>query len=134
MLIGYGRVGRIVAADLKEKQVPFLLIEEIRPAAQQARNAGIEVIYGNAADSDILEAANIPGARCLLVAIPDAFEGGQVVAQARVLNRVLPIIARSHSDEETEHLKKHGATKVIMGEHEIAIAMLSDVPRSAGDA
>ena len=33
----------------------------------------------------------------------------------------LPIIARSHSEEETEHLKKHGATKVIMGEHEIAI-------------
>ena len=134
VLIGYGRVGRIVAADLKEKQVPFLLIEEIRPAAQQARNAGIEVIHGNAADSDILEAANIPGARCLLVAIPDAFEGGQVVAQARALNPVLPIIARSHSDEETEHLKKHGATKVIMGEHEIAVAMLSDVPRSAGYA
>jgi len=134
VLIGYGRVGRIVAADLKEEQVPFLLIEEIRPAAQQAREAGIEVIHGNAADPNILTAANIPGARCLLVAIPDAFEGGQVVAQARALNPVLPIIARSHSDEETEHLKKHGATKVIMGEHEIAIAMLSDVPRGAGYA
>ena len=134
VLIGYGRVGRIVSADLREKQVPFVLIEEIRPAAQQARDAGIEVIHGNAADPDILEAANIPGARCLLVAIPDAFEGGQVIAQARTLNPVLPIIARSHSDEETEHLKKHGATKVIMGEHEIAIAMLSDVPRAAGYA
>ena len=94
----------------------------------------MEVIHGNAADPDILQAANIPGARCLLVAIPDAFEGGQVAAQARALNPVLPIIARSHSDEETEHLKKHGATKVIMGEHEIAIAMLADVPRSAGYA
>ena len=45
---------------------------------------------------------------------------------------MLPIIARSHSDEETEHLMKHGATKVIMGEHEIAVAMLSDVPLSIG--
>jgi CPA2 family monovalent cation:H+ antiporter-2 len=134
VLIGYGRVGRIVSADLREKQIPFLLIEEIRPAAQQAREAGLEVIHGNAADPNILQAANIPGARCLLVAIPDAFEGGQVVAQARMLNPALPIIARSHSDEETEHLKKHGATRVIMGEHEIAIAMLSDVPRGAGYA
>jgi monovalent cation:H+ antiporter-2, CPA2 family len=134
VLIGYGRVGRIVGADLAAKQIPFVLIEEIRPAAQQARDAGLEVIHGNAADPNILQAANIPGARCLLVAIPDAFEGGQVVAQARELNPVLPIIARSHSDEETEHLKKHGATKVIMGEHEIAIAMLSDVPRPAGYA
>ena len=132
VLIGYGRVGRIVAGDLKDKQIPFVLIEEIRPAALQAREAGIEVIHGNATDPNVLQAGNIPGARCLLVAIPDAFEGGQVVAQAKTLNPVLPIIARSHSDEETEHLKKHGATKVIMGEHEIAIAMLADVPRGAG--
>jgi CPA2 family monovalent cation:H+ antiporter-2 len=46
----------------------------------------------------------------------------------------LPIIARSHSDEETEHLMKHGATRVIMGEHEIAIAMLSDVTSGGGYA
>jgi CPA2 family monovalent cation:H+ antiporter-2 len=134
VLIGYGRVGRIVSADLKEKRIPFLLIEDIRPAAQQAREDGNEVIHGNATDPNILQAANIPGARCLLVAIPDAFEGGQVVAQARALNPVLPIVARSHSDQETEHLKKHGADKVIMGEHEIAIAMLADVPRGAGYA
>jgi CPA2 family monovalent cation:H+ antiporter-2 len=128
VVVGYGRVGRVIAGGLKDKRIPFLLIEEIRPTAQRARDAGLEVIHGNAADPNIIRAANIKGARCLLVAIPDAFEGGQVVAQARALNPRLPIIARSHSDEETEHLKKHGATAVIMGEHEIAIAMLSDVP------
>jgi CPA2 family monovalent cation:H+ antiporter-2 len=63
------------------------------------------------------------------VAIPDAFEGGQVVAQARTLNSELPIIARSHSDEETVHLKSHGATKVIMGEEEIGLAMLAELSR-----
>ena len=50
------------------------------------------------------------------------------MAQARALNPDLPIIARSHSEEETEHLKRHGATHVIMGEDEIAMAMLADVP------
>jgi CPA2 family monovalent cation:H+ antiporter-2 len=128
VLIGFGRVGRIVSSDLGDRQVPLLLIEETRPAAQQAREAGHEVIHGNAADPNVIRAANLEAARCLLVAIPDAFEGGQVVAQARAINPALPIIARSHSDEETEHLMKLGATKVIMGEHEIAIAMLSDVP------
>ena len=131
VLVGYGRVGRIVSSGLQQKQFPLLLIEEIRPAALQAREAGLEVIHGNATDPDIIQAANMAGARCLLVAIPDAFEGGQVVAQARAINPVLPIIARSHSDEETEHLMKHGATRVIMGEHEIAMAMLSDVPDAA---
>ena len=87
---------------------------------------GALVQVASATDGEVLQAANLPGARCLIVAIPDAFEGGQVVAQARAINPALHIIARSHSDEETEHLKKHGASRVIMGEHEIAMAMLDD--------
>jgi CPA2 family monovalent cation:H+ antiporter-2 len=75
---------------------------------------------------------NLAAARCLLVAIPDAFEGGQVVAQAREINPDLPIIARAHSEVEIDHLRKHGANKVVMGEHEIAKAMVADIlPRRA---
>jgi CPA2 family monovalent cation:H+ antiporter-2 len=66
-----------------------------------------------------------------MVAIADAFEAGQVVEQAREINAGLRIIARAHSDEEIEHLRKHGATAVIMGEHLIAHAMLADA-RTAG--
>jgi monovalent cation:H+ antiporter-2, CPA2 family len=127
VLVGYGRVGRIVSAGLLEHGAPLLVIEEIRPTAQQARDAGLETIHGNATDPTVIEAANIGGALCLLVAVPDAFDGGQIVAQARALNPGLRIIARSHSEEETEHLKKHGADLVIMGEREIAQAMLADV-------
>jgi CPA2 family monovalent cation:H+ antiporter-2 len=127
VLVGYGRVGRIIAEGLKEQGLPVLLIEEIRPIVLQAREAGVEVIHGNATNEAVLGAANIPAARSLLVAIPDAFEGGQVVAQARAVSPTVRIVARSHSDEETEHLKKHGANAVIMGEREIALAMLADV-------
>jgi CPA2 family monovalent cation:H+ antiporter-2 len=89
---------------------------------------GRPTIRGNAADPEVLAAANLPGARCLLVAIPDAFEGGQVVQQARAINPALPIVARAHSEAEIEHLLKHGATSVVMGEHEIAKAMLAFIP------
>jgi CPA2 family monovalent cation:H+ antiporter-2 len=78
-----------------------------------------------------MRAANVEGARCILVAVPDAFEGGQVVAQARERNASLPIVARAHSEAEIEHLKKHGATSVIMGEHEIAKAMVAAIPPAA---
>ena len=55
------------------------------------------------------------------------FEGGQAVAQA--LNPDRYIIARSHSDEEIVHLKSLGATRVIMGEEEIGLAMLAELAR-----
>jgi monovalent cation:H+ antiporter-2, CPA2 family len=79
----------------------------------------------------VIKAANLPGARCLLVAIPDGFEGGQTVQQGRQLNPALKIVARAHSDDEVAHLLKHGATEVVMAEHEIAKAMIADVPASA---
>ena len=127
VLVGYGRVGRVVGGGLRARQIPILLIEEMRQRAAQARAEGMEVLQGSGTDGDVLRAANLRAARCLIVAIPDAFEGGQVVAQARAINPELRIVARSHSDEETEHLKKHGAGRVIMGEHEIAMAMLDDL-------
>jgi len=74
--------------------------------------------------SQVLEAANLPKARWLFVAIPDAFEAGQIVNQAREMNSDLPIIARAHSDAEVDHLTAHGATITIMGEREIALGML----------
>jgi monovalent cation:H+ antiporter-2, CPA2 family len=53
-----------------------------------------------------------------------------VVEQARAANPDLLIVARAHSEEEVAHLKKHGASSVIMGEHEIAKAMIEDVRRA----
>jgi monovalent cation:H+ antiporter-2, CPA2 family len=131
VLVGYGRVGRIVADGLRQSGAPLLLIEAIRPEAVLARDAGIEAIHGNAADPEVLAAANLARARCLIVAIPDAFEGGQIVAAGSAVHTRPPTIARSHSDEESEHLKKHGANIVIMGEQEIATAMLANLSNTA---
>jgi CPA2 family monovalent cation:H+ antiporter-2 len=128
VLVGHGRVGSFISEALARKGTPFLVLEDDADIAERLKGAGRETIVGNAADPEVLRAANLGAARCLLVAIPDAFEGGQVVAQARAANAALPIIARAHSEAEIEHLKKHGATTVVMGEHEIAKAMIEDIP------
>jgi CPA2 family monovalent cation:H+ antiporter-2 len=57
-----------------------------------------------------------------------------VVEQARAVNPQLRIIARSHSEEETTHLMRHGANKVIMGEHLIGHAMVEEARRGAPSA
>lgn len=128
VLIGHGRVGSYISGVLKEKGVTFLVVEDNHDAVAELRKQGIEAIAANAADPEVITAVNIAGARCLLVAIPDAFEGGQVVEQARNANASLPIIARAHSQAEIEHLQQHGANIVVMGEHEIAKTMIADIP------
>jgi CPA2 family monovalent cation:H+ antiporter-2 len=132
VLVGHGRVGGVIRESLAEKKVPLLVIENDDERLAELKAQGIEAIAGNAADPEIIAAANLGAARCLLVAIPDAFEGGQVVEQARALSPKLSIIARAHSEAEVLHLKKHGASVVILSEHEMARAMVALV--STADA
>jgi len=131
VLVGHGRVGSFISSVLGKQSVPLFVIEDNEDGVAALRQEGIAALEGNAADPAVIEAANLPEARCLLVAIPDAFEGGQVVQQAHAINPSLPIIARAHSEEEIDYLKRHGATRVVMGEHEIAKTMLDNVAQIA---
>ncbi len=124
VLIGFGRVGTLVADALRRAGRPLLVVEERQKLAEQAREAGYETMLGNAASAEMIEAGNIGRARWLFVAIPNAFEAGQIVQQARKANPGLKIIARAHADGEVEHLSQLGADLIVMGEREIARGMV----------
>jgi CPA2 family monovalent cation:H+ antiporter-2 len=137
VVIGYGRVGSVVADDLAGRGVPLLVIEDAEDRLRRLRDKGIETIVGNAADGRVLALAGVERAEALLVAIANGFEAGQAVEQARRINPGLLIVARAHSDEEVEYLLRHGANTVIMGEREIALGMLKILaarPAASSDA
>jgi CPA2 family monovalent cation:H+ antiporter-2 len=125
-VVGYGRVGREVCAALARAGVKVRVAEADEGAAEAARTAGLEAFDGNAVDAEVLAALDLADARVLCVAIPEAFEAGQVVAQARAANPRLLILARAHSDAEVAHLTGYGASRTIMGEREIARQMVAE--------
>ena len=133
ILVGHGRVGKFISRKLVSSGTPFLVIEMDKNQVSDLHMDDHSIIIGNAADPEIAAAANVKAARCLLVAIPDAFESGQVVEQARGISPNLPIIVRVHSSAQEEHVEKYGATKVVMGEQEIARAMFASVPDAPRD-
>jgi CPA2 family monovalent cation:H+ antiporter-2 len=124
ILVGYGRVGSIVGQNLKSSGTPFLVIEDSSNRIGELRDQGIEAISGNAASRELLDLANIAGARSLVIAIPNAFEACRVADQGRTINPSLLIVARAHSDAEVDELLEYGADTVIMGEREIAMGMV----------
>jgi monovalent cation:H+ antiporter-2, CPA2 family len=131
VLVGYGRVGALVGKGLiASGERPTIVetesdVEEL-PAAAQA-----EVLHGNAAASSMLARVDLANARLLFVAIPETFEAGQVVEQARAANPSLRIVARAHSDADVEYLEARGADLAIMGEREIARRMLEQARQAS---
>jgi monovalent cation:H+ antiporter-2, CPA2 family len=125
ILIGYGRVGRLIAFEMAKRGQAFVIIEDQADVAGRAREESMEVVLGNAAQEPVLHAAGIDRASKLLIAIPEGFEGGVIAERARALNANLSIIARAHSEAEVEHLSRLGANHVVMGEREIALRMQS---------
>lgn len=130
ILVGYGRVGSIVGDALHQRNAPFLAVEASDDMVAKLKQRGIEALMGNAVRASVLRATNPAGARSLVVAIPEAFEAGQIVEQARAANPAIQIIARAHSDAEVDHLKGLGADIVIMGEREIARGMIEELDRA----
>ncbi|MGO4684190.1 YbaL family putative K(+) efflux transporter [Hyphomicrobium sp. 2TAF46] len=126
ILIGYGRVGFPIGGMLQRRGLSMYVIDENDDIVNKLKEKKVEAVAGNGVA--LLTFANLQQARCLLVAIPDSFEAGQIVAQARASNAELPIIARGHSDAEVTHLKACGANIVIQGSQEIADAMAARVP------
>jgi len=124
VVAGYGRVGRLVGESLREQGDAVLVLEEEKERVDMLREHGVETIVGNAMRDDVLDAANLPHARALVVTVPDAFESGEVVRLARLANPNLQIIARADSDECMTHLLEKGANLVVLAEPELARGML----------
>jgi CPA2 family monovalent cation:H+ antiporter-2 len=124
VIVGYGRVGSLLGRRLAGAGRQLVVFDETETVTQVAQRDGAEVVTGNAADPEVLAAANLPAARRLFVTIPQAFEAGQVVQQARAANPALEIVARAHTDDEVDHLARLGADLTVMGEREIAHRMI----------
>jgi CPA2 family monovalent cation:H+ antiporter-2 len=124
VLVGFGRVGSMVAAGLREEGVSPLVIEERPKLADLAKSGGFETLVGNAAVPGLMRAGQLAETERIFVAIPNAFEAGQIVEQARRKNPGIEIVARAHSDAESAHLRQCGADLIVLGEREIAKGML----------
>lgn len=124
VLIGYGRVGSLVGEGLIAKGERPTIVETLSDLDDLPDTERTRFINGNAASPDVLAQTNLERARILFVAIPQTFEAGQIVEQARTINPSLRIIVRAHSDAEVDYLMTRGADLAIMGEKELAKRMI----------
>ena len=123
VLVGYGRVGRRIAKALDARGIPYVIAEQNRELVEDLRNKGVAAVSGNAADPSVLIQAHIANAALLVVATPDPINVRQMVDTARSLNPRIEIVLRSHSEDESQLLRKDEIGTVFLGEDELAKGM-----------
>ncbi|KMJ44556.1 YbaL family putative K(+) efflux transporter [Xenorhabdus khoisanae] len=128
IIVGYGRVGRLLCQHLQERNFPVVVIEDTRARFEELGEMGISAVMGNAANKDIMALARLDCACALFLTIPNGYEAGEIVANAREIRPDISIIARAHYDDEVTYITERGTNQIIIGEHEIAKAMADVLP------
>ena len=123
VLVGYGRVGQRIAEALSNREIPFVVAEQNRELVERLRERGIPSVSGDAADPSVLIQAHIADADTLVVTLPDPINVRQMVETARTLNPDIEILLRTHSEAESELLRKDKLGTVFFGEEELAKGM-----------
>ncbi|NIH04226.1 YbaL family putative K(+) efflux transporter [Providencia rettgeri] len=123
IIVGYGRVGGMLADKLRRKEIPVVVVEDTRSRFEELAENGFSAILGNGANKDIISLARIECAKTLLLTIPNGYEAGEIVATAKEMNPNITVIVRAHYDDEVSFIKERGADHIIIGEHEIAKSM-----------
>ncbi|MGJ7524682.1 YbaL family putative K(+) efflux transporter [Variovorax sp. GB1P17] len=131
VLVGYGRVGRRIAAELEAHDIPYVVAEQNRELVEKLREGGIAAVWGDAADPAVLIQAHVARARVLVVATPDTLNVRQMIETARTLNPTIQTVIRSHNEQEAQLLTQDTSVTVFLGEHELAQAMARDVVQRA---
>ena len=127
VLVGYGSVGRRIAAGLSERGIPYVVADVNREVVENLRQQGIPAVSGDAGEEAVLIQAHIAQAAMLVVAIPDPLKVRHMAATARALNARIEIVVRTHSDDELRLLRDEGLGAVFLGEEELARGMTAHV-------
>ncbi|CAN5220822.1 cation:proton antiporter [soil metagenome] len=113
LVVGYGRVGRLVGDMLDRHDLPWIAIDRNPSFVQQGRRNRHQVYFGDASRVELLERCGLDHARAVVVTMdsPDAAEA--VVAAARGHRPDLTIVARARDARHAARLYELGATDAV---------------------
>lgn len=124
VIAGGGRVGHYVADVLQRLHCAAVVIELDQRRVEQYQAAGMPVIYGDASQAVVLDAAAVAHARLLVLTVPSSPVARAIVAQARHLAPTLPIVARADTVEQMQRLHDLGVNEVVQPEFEAGLEMV----------
>ncbi len=113
IVVGYGRVGKMVCALLREHGIPFIAADSDAHTVTHDRREGHDVYYGDAADPKFLEVCGLANAAGVIITIHDRDLIDSVVEHVRAMRSDVIIVSRARDANHARHLYQLGATDAV---------------------
>ena len=113
VIIGFGRVGRMVAEMLSTHGKPFVAVDSSVDNVKAARAEGFPIIFGDAVRPELLDRLNLGHASALIITMDDPVQAVRLVKKVRAWRPELPIISRARDPEHAAKLYNAGVTDAV---------------------
>ncbi|TXL82218.1 potassium transporter TrkA [Vineibacter terrae] len=113
LIVGYGRVGKLVGEMLSRHDVPYLAVDGDPRVVASERAAGRKIYFGDASRPEFLRRSGIDKARALVATMDDPAAVERVVAAAHAERAGLTIVARARDADHATRLYALGATDAV---------------------
>ncbi|MFA5905288.1 MAG: cation:proton antiporter [Desulfobacula sp.] len=121
VIAGGGRTGKYIADVLQRIGVGFVILEFDSRRVDQLKTLGFPVIFGDAGQPVILEAAHIEKANLLLITTPAVVVAKAITSLVKKMNPALHIVARAGSVDQMKGFHNQGINHVVQPEFEAGL-------------
>jgi monovalent cation:H+ antiporter-2, CPA2 family len=113
IVVGYGRVGKVVCGLLNEHGIPYIAADFDASTVTRDRRDGHDVYYGDAADPKFLEICGLASAAGIIITIHAGELIDLVVEHVRAMRPDVLIVSRARDADHARHLYRLGATDAV---------------------
>lgn len=127
VICGFGRVGSYIGRALSLADIPFVAVDYNFYAVEKAKRHGVNIIYGDPTNIEILDYAECESAVCLVSAVPEKFAQEMIILNAKRLNPKIMIFTRVEREGDQRRMKDLGAEVVVQPEFEAALSIIKKI-------
>ena len=128
VICGYGRMGAVIAKELQEKNLEFVIIENNEQKVEIIRSKGMFCVNGDATSEETLQDARVDKAAGVAVVLDTDQDNLFVTMSMKTTNPDLFILSRCAKEDNQSKLIRAGANKVVnpytAGGHRMAEILL----------
>ena len=113
IVVGYGRMGKLVCEEFTHAAQPFVIIDRNSDALRSFESKIGVALPGDGTTDEALKHAHIDRARAIVTVLPHDADNLFITMSARLLNEKVFIVARAEDPSSEAKLRRAGANRVV---------------------